>query len=178
MDITCVFSFGSVPLKGDTHAHVEFRHAPRPAPPQSSSSRHSGVVALQVRGSGISARPVLLGASGARQSEAFTLPRSEYCHFGQDKHVASLSAPTVGENFPNVQSAQGELPLIALKVPALHAAQSSPFFPVNPALHVQLEIVAIPAEETEFCGHELHADSDTAPIVSENDPRGHKEQMS
>ena len=124
------------------------------------------------------ARPVLLGASGARQSEAFTLPRSEYCHFGQDKHVASLSAPTVGENFPNVQSAQGELPLIALKVPALHAAQSSPFFPVNPALHVQLEIVAIPAEETEFCGHELHADSDTAPIVSEYDPRGHKEQIS
>ncbi len=48
------------------------------------------------------------------------------------------------------------LPPSELNVPSSHGVHTSPFFPVNPGMHVQFLIVLDITGEDEFEGHAIH----------------------
>ena len=68
---------------------------------------------------------------------------------GHAKHTDDDIAPTVAEYVFAPQSVQATLPLLVLYLPATQVEQTPPSGPVNPALHVQVEL---DAAEFEFAG--------------------------
>jgi len=83
---------------------------------------------------------------------------------GQFEHRAAPRAAYL----PATHTAQDAAPARALKVPAWHGAQASPFAPVYPASHAQSATCPLCGGACEFAGHAVHSCSPPA----EKEPTG------
>ena len=72
---------------------------------------------------------------------------------GHATHVCAVSAPTDVEYFPATQSTHSSAPVTCLNLPAPHAWQS---IPVYPLLQVQALSSTLAGGENVFCGHPVH----------------------
>ena len=85
-------------------------------------------------------------------------------------HVAGVLAPSAAEYVSTPQSVHATLPLLVLYLPATHAAQTPPFAPVYPMLHVHATITELEAGESESTGHVIQVDDVFAPSTPEYFP--------
>jgi len=91
----------------------------------------------------------------------------EYEPAWQSSHVYSLTAPCSNENLPATQPVHSPEPGSLLYVPAEHAAQAPPSFPLYPTLQAQSIKASLPQGESAFAGQLAHTAALVAPTSAE-----------
>ena len=87
------------------------------------------------------------------QEASVGLPAGAVESAGHVMHVCALLAPIDVEYFPATQSTQPSAPVTCLNLPAWHAWQSMPVYPL---LHAQAPSSTLAGGENAFCGHSVH----------------------
>ena len=90
---------------------------------------------------------------------------------GHAVHTDALMAAIAVENVPLRHDAQASLPGCCLNFPGTQLVHVDPSGPENPTEHRH---TVLPAMEMAFVGHELHVDSNVAPMPVENLPTPHE----
>ena len=106
--------------------------------------------------------PFAVKPASHAQSARTVLPAGEVESLG---HAVQIALPGAGLYVP---AAHGSHAAPFAVKPALHVSMHGPpSAPPNPALHLQLLIVVLPATEPEFAAHVMHVSDADAPVVVE-----------
>jgi len=92
---------------------------------------------------------------------------------GHDRQTLSETAFSSTEYVLLGHSMHNELPLIILKVPAIHGVHAIPSAPVVPGIHVQPDRNEVPGSECVLFGHVKHVSGVFALLVCEYLPDTH-----
>ncbi len=114
--------------------------------------------------------PVVPAIHKKIQAATDELEIGEYESTGHVMQVDDVLAPSASEYVSTPQPVHASLPLLVLYLPATHAAQTPPFAPVYPMLHVHATSTELEAGESESKGHTLQTDDVFAPSTPEYFP--------